>query len=67
MGSVIRVYINDVQKAQVTDDTYPTGNPGIGEFLACDGGHGIGSNADYGFSSFTARGLGRSRNGGSRQ
>ena len=57
VGNVIKLYINDVQKAQVTDDTYKTGNPGIGEFLACHGGRGIGSNADYGFSSFTARGL----------
>jgi hypothetical protein len=58
IGNVIRVYINGVEKARVTDDTYETGNPGIGEFLACDNGKGIGSNSDFGFSSFTARGLG---------
>jgi hypothetical protein len=58
VGNVITVYINGVKKAQVTDDTYKTGNPGIGEFLACDGGRGIGSNLDFGFSTFTARGIG---------
>ena len=58
VGDVITVHINGVKKAQATDDTFKTGNPGIGEFLACDGGHGLGSNADFGFSSFTARGLG---------
>ena len=63
VGNLIRVYVNGVQKAQVTDDTYKTGNPGIGEFLACDADHGFGSNADYGFSSFTARGLVPARGG----
>jgi hypothetical protein len=58
IGNVIRVYINGVEKARVTDDAHETGNPGIGEFLACDNGKGIGSNSDFGFSSFTARGLG---------
>jgi hypothetical protein len=57
VGNVIKVFINGQQKAQATDDTYKTGNPGIGEFLACDNGQGVGSNADYGFSSFSARGL----------
>ena len=55
---LITVSINDRKKAQVTDDTFKTGNPGIGEFLACDHRRGIGSNADFGFSSFTARGIG---------
>jgi hypothetical protein len=57
IGNVITVYINGVEKARATDDTFKTGNPGIGHFLACDGSHGVGSNADYGFSSFTARGF----------
>ena len=59
VGNVITVYVNGVEKARVTDDTFKTGNPGIGEFLAGNGGRGIGSNTDYGFSSFTARGLAR--------
>jgi len=57
VGNVITVYINGVEKARVTDDTYRTGDPGIGEFLACDSGQGLGSNSDFGFASFTARGL----------
>ncbi len=55
VGNLIRVYINGVQKAQATDDTFKTGSPGIGEFLACDGRRGVGSNSDFGFVSFTAR------------
>jgi hypothetical protein len=55
VGNVITVYINGVKKAQATDDTFKTGNPGIGIFLQCDGGQGIGSNSDFGFSSFTAK------------
>jgi hypothetical protein len=47
-------------------DTFKTGNPGIGEFLACETGRGIGSNADFGFASFAARGLGET-NGNPRQ
>jgi hypothetical protein len=58
VGNVITVYINGVEKTRATDDTFKTGNPGIGEFLACDSGQGIGSNSEFGFSSFTARGLG---------
>jgi hypothetical protein len=58
IGNLIRVYINGVEKARATDNTYKTGNPGIGEFLYCDNRQGIGSNSDFGFSSFAARGLG---------
>ena len=58
IGNVITVFINGVQKAQVTDDTYKTGDPGIGMFLYGDGGRGLGSNTNYGLASFTARGLG---------
>ena len=57
IGNLIRVYINGVEKARATDNTYKIGNPGIGEFLYCDNGKGIASNSDFGFSSFTARGL----------
>jgi hypothetical protein len=58
LANVITVYINGIEKARVKDDTFKTGNPGIGEFLACNNGKGIDSNSDFGFSSFTARGLG---------
>jgi hypothetical protein len=57
IGNVITVSINGVEKARVTDDTFKTGNPGIGEFLACDHGQGVGSNADFGFANFSARGI----------
>jgi hypothetical protein len=55
VGNVITVSINGVPKARVRDDTFKTGNPGIGTFLQCAGGHGVGSNPDFGFSSFTAK------------
>ena len=57
IGNTISLYINGIKKAQAQDETFKTGDPGIGEFLACDGGHGFGSNRDFGFSSFTARGI----------
>jgi len=61
VGNVITVYVNGVEKAQVKDDTHKTGNPGIGTFLQCDGGRGVGSNKDFGFRNFTARGIGGSQ------
>jgi hypothetical protein len=53
IGNVLTAYINGVQKLQVTDSTYTSGNPGIGFYL---GGYYGGSppNADFGFTSFTA-------------
>ncbi|MGA2257739.1 MAG: hypothetical protein ABSG53_24010 [Thermoguttaceae bacterium] len=61
IGNVITVYINGIKKAQVTDDTFQTGNPGIGMFLACNGRQGIGTNTDFGLTSFSARGIGGAR------
>jgi hypothetical protein len=61
VGNVITVSINGVKKAQVKDDTFKTGNPGIGTFLACNGREGMGTSADFGFKSFTARGIEGSR------
>ncbi len=46
VGNVITAYKNGVQLAQVTDNTYPTGNPGMG--------FNEGKNGDYGITSFTA-------------
>ncbi len=57
IGNVITVSINGVEKARVTDDTFKTGDPGIGEYLSCETGKGIGSNSDFGFSSFAAKAL----------
>lgn len=58
VGNLITVYVNGIEKARVTDDTFKTGNPGIGEFLACQNGRGLGSNSNFGFSSFAARAIG---------
>jgi hypothetical protein len=49
-GSTITAYINGIQKLQVTDSTYSSGNPGIGAYLQ----NATGVNGDYGFTSFTA-------------
>jgi hypothetical protein len=57
-GNLITVYVNGVEKARVTDDTFKKGNPGIGEFLSCPNNQGTGSNSDFGFVSFTANSLG---------
>jgi hypothetical protein len=62
-GNVITVSINGVEKVRAIDDTFKTGNPGIGEYLECNNGQGIGTNADFGFASFTARAIGRARAG----
>jgi hypothetical protein len=67
VGNLITVSINGIEKARITDDTFKTGNPGIGEYLACETGQGIGSNSDFGFSSYTARGLGASSRAGNAQ
>jgi hypothetical protein len=63
VGNVITVYVNGVKKAQANDDTFKTGNPGIGQFLACQGKQGVGTNADFGFASFTARGIAKGKHG----
>jgi hypothetical protein len=47
-------YVNGVEVIRATDTTYTNGNPGAGFWLRVQGGHGGGTNADYGFSSFTA-------------
>jgi hypothetical protein len=46
VGNVITAYKNGVKLAQVTDKTYPTGNPGMG--------FNEGINGDYGITRFTA-------------
>jgi len=52
-GNVITVYINGVQKMQVTDGTYTNGNPGIG-FYWISGNHPIDYQNLFGWSSFAA-------------
>ncbi len=51
VGSTITAYKNGVQMLQVTDGTFPNGNPGIGFYI--QGGN-ASQESDYGFSSFTA-------------
>jgi hypothetical protein len=53
VGSTITVYINGVQKAQVTDSTYASGHPGMGMYLQDPSlcGSGI---SNFGYSSYTA-------------
>jgi hypothetical protein len=46
VGNVITAYKNGVKLAQVTDNTYATGNPGMG--------FNEGINGDYGITRFTA-------------
>jgi hypothetical protein len=49
VGSVITLFHNDVPIVQVSDDTFSTGNPGVGFFKRS-----CGRNSDYGFTNFTA-------------
>jgi len=57
VGNVITAYINGVQKAKVTDNTYATGHPGMGFYLDnptnCSG-----TNANYGYTNYTAVAIG---------
>jgi len=53
VGNTITAYINGVQKAQVTDNTFTTGNPGMGFNFHCSTTC-QGTNNGYGYSSFTA-------------
>jgi len=50
IGTVLTVYINGVQIIQISDDKFPSGNPGIGFFLS--GASGV--IGDFGFTSFMA-------------
>ncbi len=52
IGNVITVYLNGVQIAQTIDNTFTSGNPGMGFYV--QGTSGTNVNRDYGFSSFTA-------------
>jgi hypothetical protein len=53
IGDVITAYINGVQMAKVSDDTFSSGNPGIGLNYGCNGTY-----QNFGFRNFTARGIG---------
>jgi hypothetical protein len=53
IGNVITTYLNGVQVNQGIDNTYTTGNPGIGFWNHGAPGH----NSDFGFTSFSASNL----------
>jgi hypothetical protein len=50
VGNVITAYVNGVQVLRASDDTFKSGNPGIGFYI--EGATGV--DGDYGFTSFTA-------------
>ena len=52
VGNVITTYLNGVQILQVTDNTFPSGSPGMGFYI--EGIPGAGVDTDYGFTSFKA-------------
>jgi hypothetical protein len=52
VGNVITAYINNVQVLQVTDNTYATGNPGMGFYL--EGTTVTSTQLDYGFTNYVA-------------
>jgi hypothetical protein len=54
VGNLITAYINGVAVGTATDSTYGTGNPGMGFNLETGDASCIGTNGDYGFTSFTA-------------
>lgn len=54
VGNIITAYKNGVQMAQVTDDTWPSGSPGMGFNLENGPTGCAGTNRNYGFTSFTA-------------
>jgi hypothetical protein len=53
IGNVITIFVNGVQKGQVTDSTYASGNPGMGMYIQSPSTCGSGAN-NFGFSSYTA-------------
>jgi hypothetical protein len=51
VGNVISTYINGVLRAQATDSTFATGQPGIGFFTRPDG---VADSANFGMTSYSA-------------
>ena len=54
VGNVITAYLNGVVVGTATDSTYATGSPGMGFNLETGDASCIGTNGDYGFTSYTA-------------
>jgi len=53
-GNVIKAYLNGAEVGSATDSTFTTGNPGMGFNLETGDASCIGTNGDYGFTSYTA-------------
>ena len=54
VGNVITAYLNGAVVGTATDATYATGSPGMGMNLETGDTSCIGTNGDYGYTSFTA-------------
>jgi hypothetical protein len=54
VGNVITAYLNGAVVGTATDATYTTGSPGMGFNLETGDASCIGTNGDYGFTSYTA-------------
>jgi hypothetical protein len=54
VGNVITAYLNGVPVGTATDSTYAMGNPGMGFNLETAAASCLGTNGDYGFTSFSA-------------
>jgi hypothetical protein len=54
VGNVITAYLNGVAVGTATDSTYAAGSPGMGFNLETGDASCIGTNGDYGFTSFKA-------------
>jgi hypothetical protein len=54
VGNLITAYLNGVAVGSATDATFATGSPGMGFNLETGDSSCIGTNGDYGFTSFTA-------------
>lgn len=54
VGNVITAYLNGAVVGTATDATYATGSPGMGMNLETGDASCVGTNGDYGYTSFTA-------------
>lgn len=55
-GDVITAYLNGAVMGTATDDTFHDGSPGMGFNLETGDASCVGTNGDYGFTSFLATG-----------
>ena len=65
IGNVISAYKNGVLMGTATDSTFATGSPGMGFNTEDLSGSCVGTNADYGYTSYTAVALGSPGSSGS--